>query len=51
MELKHAISSPRKTIWLHPDANCNAFEHMVDDPDCACEICKNKPRLVILAVN
>ena len=42
-----AATTPRKTLWLHTEANNNAFEHMIDS-DCACEICKNKPRLIVL---
>jgi hypothetical protein len=48
MATKPAVHAPRKTIWLHPDANCNAFEHNIDDLNCPCEICKDKPRLIVV---
>ena len=48
MNTEKQLTPRSKTIWLLPDANCNAFEHKIDDDSCTCEVCKDKPRLILL---
>ena len=43
-----ATPNPIKVLWLYSEAHNNTFEHKIDDPDCDCEVCQLKPRLIIV---
>jgi hypothetical protein len=36
-----------KVLWIQPESNTNAYEHKIDG-ECDCELCKLKPRLILV---
>ena len=48
MNSNTAVQPNRKTLWLVSEAATNPYMHVVDDSTCTCEVCKDKPRRIIV---